>query len=251
MLPIDVKRKNNVSWIIINREDKGNSLDVEHAKLLAQAITRECNNQETAVVALRGAGSRFFSTGVDLSSVASVRSIEDSIRLMAEGLGGVCKAITGCSKPFIAAVNGHAVGIGFEMVVASDLAYAVRGVKMGSPAVRWGMVPPASTTIGQYVMGQKIATYIVLTGDLLPSEELYRYGLLNGIVGNVEELEKTVEQVAVKISRNDRWAVREALRVLRASRMHHLTEIGLRSLVISTARRETWERARSFLEKNA
>ncbi|MCE4624292.1 MAG: enoyl-CoA hydratase/isomerase family protein [Desulfurococcales archaeon] len=248
-MPIRVERWEHVSWVIIDREDKGNSLDYEHARQLADIIRRECEEPSTAVVALRGAGSRFFSTGVDLESVANVRGAEDAMRLMGEGLGGVCKAITGCSKPFIAAVNGHAVGIGFEMVVASDLAFAVRGVKMGSPAVKWGMVPPASTTIGQYIMGQKSAAYIVLTGELLPSDELYRMGLLNGLVDSVEELVSMVEGVAAKIAGNSRWAVREAVRVMRASRMHHLTEIGLRSLILSTARPEAAERARGFLER--
>ncbi len=246
-MSVKVERRGPVSWVIIDREDKGNSLDYEHARLLAGKLKEECTFPETRVIALRGAGKRFFSTGVDLASVAGVRGASDAIRLMMDGLGGVCRAITGCDKPVVAAVNGHAVGIGFEMVVASDLAFAVRGVKMGSPAVRWGMVPPASTTIGQYIMGQKLASYIVLTGDLLTSEDLYRAGALNGLVDNVEELVATVESVASKIAANNEWAVREALRVLRASRMHHLTEIGLRALVLSTARPEAAERARTFL----
>ncbi len=247
-MPIRVRVDGPVSWVIIDREDKGNSLDYEHALELAKAIRKECGNPETRVVALRGAGSRFFSTGVDLASVASVSSIEDAYKLMAEGLGGVCRSVTSCEKPFIAAVNGHAIGIGFEIVVASDLAFAVRGVKMGTPAVRWGMVPPASTTIGQYYLGPKLATYLVLTGDLLLSDDLYSKGVLNGLAEDVEKLEEIVKTVAEKISKNSSWAVKEALRVMRASRPHHLTEIGLRSLVSSTARSETVERARGFLE---
>ena len=248
-MPIRVERRGQVSWIVIDREDKGNSLDYEHALQLARAIRGECSYSDTSVVALRGAGTRFFSTGVDLGSVAQLRGADDAIRLMVEGLGEVCRSVTSCNKPFIAAVNGHAVGIGFEIVIASDIAFAVRGDKMGSPAVKWGMVPPASTTIGQYVLGPKIASYIVLTGDLLTSEELYRLGGLSGIVDNVEELVDVVERTAEKISANSRWAVREALRVMRASRPHNITEIGLRALVLSAARTETVERAGSFLER--
>ncbi len=247
-MPVRVERKGRTSWVIIDRESKGNSLDVEHARLLREAIQGECARPDTSVVALRGAGERFFSTGVDLESVASIGSADDAVRLMMDGLGGVCRSIIECSKPVIAAVNGHAVGIGFEIVVASDLAGAVRGVKMGSPAVRWGMVPPASTTIGQYILGQKLAAYIVLTGDLLRSEDLYRAGLLNAVFDSVGELESWVESVAEKIAANSPWAVREALRVMRASRMHHLTELGLRALTLSASRREAAERARGFLE---
>jgi enoyl-CoA hydratase/carnithine racemase len=247
-MPVKVEVKGPVSWVIIDREDKANSLDYEHATLLAKALSDECSNPETSVVALRGSGSRFFSTGVDLGSVASVESVEDALKLMGEGLGGVCRVVTSCQKPVIAAVNGHAIGIGFEIVVASDLAYAVKGIKMGTPAVKWGMVPPATPTIGQTVLGQKQAAYLVLTGDIITSDEAFKMGLLNGLADNVDELTKMVEDVAGRIAENSRWAVGEALRVLRASRPHHLTEISLRSLIVSTARRETWERARSFVE---
>ena len=247
-MPVRVERKGRTSWVIIDRESRGNSLDLEHARLLRDAIRGECARPETSVVALRGAGERFFSTGVDLESVSRIEDPDGAIKLMMEGLGGVCRSIIECSKPVIVAVNGHAVGIGFELVVASDLAGAVRGVKMGSPAVRWGMVPPATTTIGQYILGQKLAAYIVLTGDLLTSDSLYRAGLLNAVFDSVGELEAWVETTAEKIAANSPWAVREALRVMRASRMHQLTELGLRALTLSAARPEAAERARGFLE---
>ncbi len=249
-MPIDVSLLGKASLIMINRPEKANSLDQEHARLLANAIKEECTREDTSVIVITGAGDRFFSTGVDLGAVASVKTTDDAIALMGEGLGGVCKAISRCEKPVIAAINGHAIGIGFEMVLASDLAYAVRYAKLGSPAVKWGMVPPASPTIGPQTIGYKNAAYIVLTARLVSAEEAWRMGVLNGVVDNVDELYKVVEEIAEDISKNSKWAVTNALKLLRASRPHTLIEAGLRTLITSTARNETVERARGFVEKN-
>ncbi len=250
-MPVHVEPRGPVSWVIIDRVEKGNSLDYEHAVALAEAVRGACGDPETRVVALRGAGDRFFSTGVDLEAVARVEGVEDSLRLMAEGLGGVCEAVVSCPKPVIAAVNGHAVGIGFELVVASDMAWAVRGARMGSPAAKWGMVPPASTTIAPLLAGYKQAAYIVLTGRLVTAEEAYRMGFLNGVVDTVDELVETVESVAGDVARLDPWAVATAKRLLSEARARLLTERGLLALTLSAARREARERARGFLESKA
>ncbi|MEB3764731.1 MAG: enoyl-CoA hydratase/isomerase family protein [Desulfurococcales archaeon] len=248
-MPIRVEHLDKASLIIIDREEKGNSLDYRHAVELARIIREECENPETVAIVITGSGERFFSTGVDLESVAEITSIDDSIKLMGEGLGGVCKAVSSCKKPVIAAVNGHAVGIGFELVLASDLAYSVRGAKLGSPAVKWGMVPPASTTLGPLILGYKNAAYIVLSGRLMTAEEAFRMGVLNGVVDDREELLNTIKKLVEDIASNSQWAVENALTLLRSSRPYPLVEAGLRSLITSAAREETRNRARSFIEK--
>ena len=246
-MPVRLLRDGPVTWVVIDREEKGNSLDLGHLLELRERLSEACSG-EGVVVALRGAGERFFSTGVDLGSVASVRGVEDAWRLMYEGLGGACRAVMECGKPVIAAVNGHAVGIGFELLYAADLAYAVRHAKLGSPAVRWGMVPPASTTLGPILVGAKQAAYIALTGRLITAEEALRMGFLNGVVDSVDELVETVKRVAADIAEAEPWALAQALRLLRSARLEALIDRGLKTLALSTARPVTAERARGFLE---
>ncbi|MEB3774169.1 MAG: enoyl-CoA hydratase/isomerase family protein [Desulfurococcales archaeon] len=250
-MPIRVERRGPASWIIIDRVDKGNSLDLQHALQLADTVRAECSHSDTSVIVLRGAGDRFFSTGVDLEAVASIRGPEDSWMLMGEGLGGVCRALSECSKPVIAAVNGHAVGIGFEMLYASDIAIAVKGAKLGSPAAKWGMVPPATTTIGPWIIGYKAAAYIALTGRLLSSEEALRLGIINMVVDSPEDLDRVVEEIVEDITRNDQWAVRTAKELLREARLHMSLQRGLAMLVYSASRNEARRRARGFLEGKA
>ncbi|MEB3851372.1 MAG: enoyl-CoA hydratase/isomerase family protein [Desulfurococcales archaeon] len=247
-MPVHTRRDGPVSWVVIDREGKGNSLDYEHARLLAEAVRGECGAPGTSVVAIRGAGDRFFSTGVDLESVASIGGPGDSWRLMYEGLGGVCRAVAECPKPVVAAVNGHAIGIGFELLHAADIAVAVRWAKLGTPAVRWGMVPPATPTVAPWLIGYKRAAYLVLTGDTITAEEAARQGIVNFVVDSVEELEAKVVEVAERIAANDPWAVRMARELLREARPHAMLQRGLLALVYSAARPETVERARGFVE---
>ncbi|MCE4620638.1 MAG: enoyl-CoA hydratase/isomerase family protein [Desulfurococcales archaeon] len=248
-MPIRVERDPSISWVIIDREDKGNSLDYEHARELARAIAEECQATETSVVALTGSGTRFFSTGVDLASVAEVRDEKDAWKLMYEGLGGICGALHECSKPVIAAVNGHAIGIGFELLHAVDIAVAVKGAKFGTPAVKWGMVPPGTPTVGPILLGYKTAAYLVLTGDLISADEARDRGIVNIVVEDHEELRKTVREIAEKIAGNDQWAVRMAKELLREARSRANIQRGLMALVYSTARKETRERTKEFFKK--
>jgi len=247
-MPIQYRVEGPVSWVVIDREEKANSLDLEHAVQLAATIQRACADEDSRVVALRGAGSRFFSAGVDLEAVARLEGPEDAWTLMYEGLGGVCRAVAECGKPVIAAVNGHAVGIGFELLYAADLAWAVEHAKMGSPAVKWGMVPPASTTIAPWLVGAKRAAYIALTGRLITAREAERMGFVNGVVPGVEELVETVMEVAESIAQADPWAVSQARRLLAGARPSQMVERGLLALAASAGREEVRRRARGFLE---
>ena len=248
-MPIKTIRRDRASWIIIDREDKGNSLDYEHLIELANAIRKACRDEETVAVVLTGKG-RFFSTGVDLGEVALLEGdASRAWKLMWEGLGGVCKALLDCEKPVIAAVNGHALGIGFELLYAADIAVAIRTALLGSPAVRWGMVPPASTTIAPLLVGYKRAAWIALTGETMTAEEAERLGFVNKVVDTQVELETTVVSIIESIAEADQWAIRQAKRLLLLSRQTVPVEAGLSALTFSAARRETSERARLFIEK--
>lgn len=248
-MTVVVRRDPPISWIIIDRRDKGNSLDYGEARQLAEKIRGECSGGETSVVVLTGAGDRFFSTGVDLGSVAEVRDEGDAWRLMYEGLGAVCGAVHDCDKPVIAALNGHAIGIGFEILYHADIVVAVRNAKLGTPAVKWGMVPPATPTIGPWLIGYKNAAILALTGRLVSAEEAQRMGLVNIVVEDSRELTRVVEEIAEEIASNDQWAVRSVKRLLRGARPTVYLERGLSSLVYSTVRRETRERAQGFFER--
>jgi len=246
-LPVKTVREALVSWIIIDREDKGNSFDLEHMKLLQEALARECGNEETVLIAVTGSGDRFFSTGVDLESTASIEGLDDAWRLFYEGLGSLCRAIVSCEKPVALAINGHAIGIGMELLVAADFAYAVKNAKFSSPAVRWGMVPPGTTTMGPFFFGPRNAAMIALTGASFTAEEALAMNLLNGVVDGRDELKERIHWLAGQLAKADPWALRQARRLIASARMEMLIDRGLRALAESAARPVVAEKTRGFL----
>ncbi|MEB3787199.1 MAG: enoyl-CoA hydratase/isomerase family protein [Desulfurococcales archaeon] len=234
-----------VSWVIVDRVDKANSLDYRHARELASSIRGACGNDGSRLVALRGAGDRFFSTGIDLGVVAGFK--DDVIDTIMDGVRGVFNAIDDCGKPVVAAVNGHALGLGFELVLASDMAVAVEWARLGVPAARWGMIPPITSTVGPVLLGLKQASLLAYTGRAVDASEAVRLGIVNSVAGSIDDMESWVYTVASEVSKSSQWAVAEARRLARRI-LREVMEMGLTSLALSASRDEARERARRFFE---
>lgn len=247
-MPVRVEREDLVSWVVFDRPEKGNALGMEELEEARRAVEAECSSGDHAVVALTGSGDRFFTTGVDLDEIVEARDAEAAWRLMYEGLGGLCRAIQGCRKPVVAAVNGYALGAGMELLYFVDLAYAVRSAKFGVPPVRYGMVPPATPTVGVVLLGPRAAAYLALTGEMVTAEEALSMGFLNGVVDTVEELRAKVREVAKAIAQNEPEAVAEVRRLIVESKMAALSDKGLRTLAAFTARSVVAERIRALFK---
>ncbi len=249
-MPIRVERSDLVSWVVFDRQDKGNALSLEDLRSAARIIEAECSEPSTTVVALTGAGEKFFTTGVDLEETAAASGDPEAAwRLMYEGLGGLCRAAFSCSKPIIAAVNGYALGAGFELLYVADLAYAVRWAKLGVPPARYGMVPPASSTIGVLLANSKAVAYLALTGQMITAEEAVKYGFINDVVDSTEALRAKVNEVASLIAMNDREAVRQVRALMAEVKGQALSDKGLRTLAAFTARKVVGERVKEFLSR--
>ncbi len=239
-MPIGIREGENVVWVIIDRADKANAFDRAHLIGFRESLESACGSDKPAV-AIMGSGDRYFSAGIDLEAVASISTLEDSFSLFIDHMGSVIEAIVSCDKPVVAAVNGYAVGLGFEIVQASDLAYAVRTAKLGSPALRWGMIPP----ITPFTAYNKIAAELTFTGRLLTAEEAYRMGFINGVADGIEGLKTAVEEIAGKIGEMEQWAVAEVKHALAAQRLP-LLYLGLKEIALAAGRRSVSDRINKF-----
>jgi enoyl-CoA hydratase len=128
------ERRGNVLIITLNRPAEKNAVDYEVATRLAAAIDLLDADPEISVGVLTGAGGTF-SAGMDLKAFARGQAPI----LPGRGFGGLTRATV--RKPLIAAVEGWALGGGFEMVLACDLIVAADDARFGSPEVKWGLAP--------------------------------------------------------------------------------------------------------------
>lgn len=206
-------RRGVVAEITLDRPP-ANAIDVSVSQALYDAFREVEEDEDLRVAIVTAAGERFFSAGWDLKAASQG---EESVT--AGGPGGFAGLTEyfGRRKPVIAAVNGLAVGGGFELVLACDLAVAAQGVEFFLPEVRIGIVADAGGVLRlPKRLPAAVANRLLLTGDRLPAEEAARLGLINEVVPR-EGLMDAARALAARIVEAAPLATRAVKAVLEAT----------------------------------
>ncbi len=135
------------------------------------------------VAILTGAGERFFSAGWDLNAAAEGEEFESDYG--AGGFGGFGE-LPGLSKPVILAVNGMAVGGGFEMTMAADLVVAAEHAEFFLPETTIGIIPDVGSIRLPRLLPRQLATEILIAGRRVTAVEALQWGLVNRVVPAAE-----------------------------------------------------------------
>jgi crotonobetainyl-CoA hydratase len=157
-----------------------NAIDVATSRALHAAFRQLQDEDDLRVAVLTGSGERFFSAGWDLKAAAAGESLEADHG--PGGFGGLTELFD-LTKPVIAAVNGMALGGGFELALAADLLVAAEHAELALTEVRVGMVADAG---GLLRLPQRVppavANELLLTGRRMGAAEAHRWGLVNRVV---------------------------------------------------------------------
>lgn len=211
---IQFEHEENLAVITINREKSLNALSTDVVAELTTVIAELELDDDAPVIALTGAGSKAFVAGAD---IAEMRDMEPRDALAFSEIGAnLCEAIETSTKPYIAAVNGFALGGGCELALACDFIYASTTAKLGQPEVKLGIIPGFGGT--QRLLrrvGIAKARELVFTGATIGAEEALRIGLVDLVVAP-DELMDRVRATAAAIAGNGPLAVAEAKRVMHA-----------------------------------
>ena len=149
------------------------------AELLAEA-RRAADDEQVRAVVVTGAGSRAFCAGANLKERRGWT--EDDVRRWLVELHGGLREVERCPKPWIAAVNGLALGGGCELALACDLRVLDPAAQMALTEVRIGVIPGGGGTVRlARVVGLGRARELILTGRRVEAEEALRIGLANRI----------------------------------------------------------------------
>jgi methylglutaconyl-CoA hydratase len=170
--------------LTINRADKRNALSRQLIADLTEAFHKARDDQAARCVILTATGS-VFCAGMDLTELAeSVKQGEtqESIWHDALKLAHLYDLIYTLPKPTVAAVNGSAVAGGAGLVTVCDLALAVPEAKFGYPEVRRGLVAAMVMPHLMRHVGERMARFLLLTGELIDADEAKRAGLINNVV---------------------------------------------------------------------
>lgn len=196
--------------ITINRPKARNAVDTEVAEGIAAAVDGLDTNPDLRVAVLTGAGGTF-SAGMDLKAAGR----GESANVEGKGFAGLTEAET--RKPLIAAVEGFAVGGGFELALACDLVIAADGASFALPEVRRGLIAGGGGVIRlPNRIPHHLAMELLLTGRTISAERARELGVVNQVVTDGTAVAASLE-LAAEIAENAPLALAAVKRVVRRS----------------------------------
>lgn len=229
----------NKAFITFNRPEAMNAMTPDGFHQLIEAFQEAGEDKDVRVIILTGTGDKAFCAGADL---------KETIPAITEGkmdptfLDEVVLKHKPIWKPIIAAVNGHCLAGGMEILQATDIRIAAENATFGLPEPKWSIMAAAGSLVR---LVRQIpycrAMEILLTGETLTAEEALAIGLINKVVPSSQLLEEA-ESYADKICKNGPIAVQATKEAV----------VRLQSLPMELAFHEEWKYAnKAFMSADA
>jgi crotonobetainyl-CoA hydratase len=158
---------------------KANAISAATSRIMGEAFAAFRDDPALRVAIITGAGEKFFSAGWDLKGAAAGEPPDADY-----GMGGFAglQELPGLNKPVIAAVNGMAVGGGFELALSADMILAADHARFALPEIKAGTLADAATLKLPRRMPFHIAMELLLTGRWMDAAEAARWGLVNEVL---------------------------------------------------------------------
>lgn len=197
---VTYENRGSTAILTLNRADKRNALSRGLINAISEAFARAEKDPQVRCIVLTAAGPTFCA-GMDLAElqeslerVSAQKQAIDTASIWddAHRLARTYDQIYAISKPTIAAVQGTAVAGGAGLVTACDLAVTVPEAKFGYPEVRRGLVAAMVMPHLMRHVGERMARYLLLTGDLIDAPTAVACGLVNEMVPAGQALERAL-----------------------------------------------------------
>ena len=248
-----------VATVTLNRPEQMNAMTVTMRKALIEVFGEADRDDDIRVVVVTGAGKAFCS-GADLSAGGSrfdySRGEGKDVPMSEhrDGGGQIALAIFKCRKPVIAAINGHAVGVGITMTLPMDVRIVAEEAKIGFVFTRRGVVPDACASwFLPRIVGISKAAELIYTGRVFRAAEEANSGLFNRVVAQDQVLTRAMS-IAKEIAEN---TAPVSVALSKALLWHGLGERDPQSVHLIDSRcfywvgrqEDAYEGVESFLEK--
>ncbi len=251
----------HVALVTIDRPAQANALDPPTLRELASAWRRIADDPEIRCALLTGAGERVFCAGMDLkTTIPAAQRLARGERVDSEDFEGLRDVATALlagfdlKTPLVCAINGHARAGGLDLMLASEIRYAVPHASFALEEVALGLYPTGNATV---LLPRQVpwvhAHELLLTGRPIDAERALEIGLVNRIVPP-DRLLPTAFKTADAIAANAPLAVRETRRGVRELLGLRLEEAYPRQEELGRPLRASADAAegvRAFLERRA
>jgi len=249
--PLIYDRRGTIAVLTLNRPERLNAVSLALYQALEKALLAIADDASIRSVVLTGAG-RAFCVGADLKAHGSHDLSEDERREYVEAGQGVSSLIQNCDKPFVAAVNGHAIGAGLELALACDLLVVADEAKLRFPEISLGTFVGGGAI---YTLAARVgltkAKELIMLGEFFNGAEAVSFGLANWAVPDAEVLPTSLN-IAERLSKMAPVSLRHAKRLL--NRARHLEsdaalELEAEALLACMRTRDWKSGVQAFAEK--
>ena len=193
-MSIEVVRNGEILEVTIDRP-KANAIDAATSREMSAVFESFMKDPQLRVAILTGAGTRFFSAGWDLNAASEGEAFESDYGV--GGFGGICE-LKYRPKPVIVAVNGMAVGGGFEIALAADLIVAAEHAEFFLPEANLGLIADNATIRLPKIVPPNIAREMLISGRRMSAAEAQSWGIVNQMT-STENLMVAARELATKI----------------------------------------------------
>lgn len=244
-----IEIEDGLATITLNRPQVFNALNTELLRQLAATIKTLSDDQQVTAIIITGEGPKAFSAGADLDELVGLDATAayDTLNSGQQTMA----SIESSSIPVIAAVNGLALGGGFELVLASTFAILSQNAAFALPESGLGLIPGyGGTQRLPLTIGKQVASYMMLTGERLSAQRAFELGLSPLPPVAPDELLETAKNVARQISTKGphaNAAILSALESSRATDQGLQLETGLAALAVAGS--ESAEGISAFKER--
>ncbi len=201
-----------VAMVEISRPQARNALDVETVGALAAIIDRLDGDPDIRAIIVTGSDG-YFCAGSDIKEMArrGFAGLRDPLRVSG------WSRLEAVKTPFIAAVDGMALGAGLELALLADFIVCTKDARFGFPEVKLGVIPgDGGSQRLPRLIGQNAALRLMLTGEIIMADEAVRLGIAAAADGGDRVARESALRLATRIAANAPLATRAVKRVLRA-----------------------------------
>ena len=253
-----VEKRGKVAIVTFNRPDTMNAIaSHEDCTSIVNALLEIEADNSVSVAILTGSGKAFSAGGnikamKERTGIGPQKTPYDTRANYRRGVHQVARAIHACEVPLIAAINGHAIGLGLDLAALCDMRICNESARFAASFVKIGIVPgDGGAWALQKVLGYAKAAELFLTGDRFKPEDALQMGLVTKVVPD-EQLMDEALALAERVAANPAKALRLTKRLLREAQALRYSEVLELSAAFQALAHETADHAEAvdaFLEK--
>ncbi|MEO8458147.1 MAG: enoyl-CoA hydratase-related protein [Chloroflexota bacterium] len=252
-------KADGIATITLNRPERMNAFTARMIDEWYAALWDANTDPDVRVVIVTGAGERGFCTGAEVSGGGPLRALQNEKRsavenrnFLRDGVQRIPRLVALMEKPYIAAVNGAAVGAGMDMASMCDMRFASENARFGMTYVRMGIIPGDG---GAYylprIIGTARALDLIWTGRVFGAEEAQAMGYVTAVVPAAELMSHTLEY-AKKLAAGPAIAIQMAKRLVYRSAATDLDaalDLASQAMYVAQGTEDAREGPKAFAEK--